>query len=564
MSRKQGASPGKSGGSRKQQLRRAAALEQAVACERARQFPQAEQIYLGLLRDDARDAEAGLRLAELYRATGRGEQALPILSTVAALERLAPATLNMLGIAWHRLGCLPEAKQAFERALQLRAGAVDVRYNLGLVLRDLGQAREAGDCFAKVLDARPDNPQALLQFGIALREAHRLQAALEVFQRVATAAPGSAEVQRYLALTYVDLGQIDAAIRCWEKALELEPNCSLSHLRLSHLRKRGHDIAALEAAHARATQPADRIHIAFALGKALEDAGEYDRAFGYLLEGNQLKRRQFRYSLDEWRAFFDELKDIFDADFLQQQAEAGVQDDTPIFIVGMPRSGSSLVEQILASHSAVFGAGELKLLPQLCADGARRRGRPFPGYFREMSESDWAGLGREYLDALRQRSPDTPRITDKLPENFRFIGAIHCALPRARIVHCRRDPLDNCWSMFKNLFAEGHPYCYDLEELGRFYRYYQDLMQHWHAVLPGSIYDVDYEKLVADPEREIAALLAWCQLPFEQRCVDFHRNERAVATMSAAQVKQPIHRDSVASWTHFRGHLEPLVRQLGL
>lgn len=561
MIKEQRSNPGRGGATKKQQLRRAAALEQAAACERSRNFPQAEQAYLGLIRDDPRDPEANLRLAELYRQIGRTELALPLLRNLAGVALPAPQ-LNLLGAAWHRLGHAQEAKAAFERAVAARPDSLEFRFNLGLALRDLGSAREAADCFSRNLAAQPDHLPSLLQLGAVLREDQQLEAALEVLQRIVAIDPGNAEAYRYMALMQVDLVQIDAAIRSWEKVLELDPTCALTHLRLSHLRKRGHDIAAMESLYASTDKSADRINLAFALGKALEDEGDYDRAFRYLFEGNRLKRSQFRYSIDEWRALFEELADIFSADFLLHHGAAGVDDDTPIFIVGMPRSGSSLVEQILASHGDVFGAGELKLLPKLCADGASRRGRPFPAHFRELSAGEWGELGYHYLRALRRRDATARRITDKLPQNFRFIGAIAIALPRARIIHCRRSPMDNCWSIFKNLFAEGHPYSYDLQELGRFYRYYRDLMAHWDAVLPGRVYHIDYEKLVAEPDSEISALLAHCELAFDRRCIDFHRNARAVDTMSAAQVKQPINRDSIERWTRFRAHLEPLAREL--
>jgi hypothetical protein len=230
----------------------------------------------------------------------------------------------------------------------------------------------------------------------------------------------------------------------------------------------------------------------------------------------------------------------------------------------MPRSGSSLVEQILASHAQVFGAGELKLLPSLCAQGAQRRGQHFPDYFQDLSAPEWQELGREYLDALRQKAPDAARITDKMPQNFRFVGVISIILPQAKLIHCRRNPLDNCWSIYKNLFADGHPYAYDLQELGRFYRFYCALMQHWNAVLPGRIYDLSYEQLIANPQTEIKALLEFCDLPFDQRCVDFHRHERAVNTMSAAQVKRPINKDSIERWSAYKEHLAPLANELTL
>lgn len=548
----------------KSNARRAQLLEQAARHHRLRDFAQAERLYLELIRENSLDIDANMQLAQMYRQAGRGDLALPLLRNAVLADSGDADTCNRLGILWHQAGQPQSARENFEKALALRPESIEFRFNLGLALRDLQLHHGAVDCFSRNLQAHPDHLPSLLQLGVSLRDIDRLQESLEVFQRAAALNPHDFDIYKYLAVTHVDLAHIDEAIRCWEKALEIDPECSLAHLRLSHLRKDRHDIAGMTALYEKAKKNIDKINLAFGLGKALEDSGSYDQAFRYLLEGNQLKRRQFRYSIDEWRDFFAKLQRIFSADFLKGFQDAGVEDDTPIFIVGMPRSGSSLVEQILASHPQVFGAGELKLLPSLCAQGAQRRRQPFPDYFRDLRGSEWRELGEEYLQALRQRSADAARITDKMPQNFRFLGVISIILPRAKIVHCSRHPLDNCWSIYKNLFAEGHPYAYDLSELGKFYSYYHALMRHWNEVLPGRIYNLSYEQLVGDPQGEIAALLEFCNLPFDQRCVDFHRSERAVDTMSAAQVKRPINSDSVERWALYKDHLAPLSRELSL
>lgn len=554
--------PGKSGINNKFKLRRAQVLEQAARYERAREFNQAERIYLDLLRENAHDLDANLQLAQIYSQAGRGDLAVPLLRNAAAVQSLDADACNRIGVLWHQSGQPQPARENFERALALRPESIEFRFNLGLALRDIGLPHGAINCFSTNVRAQPEHLPSLLQLGVSLREVDRLQESLDVFQRAAALNPGDFDIYKYLALTHVDLSHIDEAIRCWERALELDPQCSLAHLRLSHLRSDRHDIAAMTSLYEKADKNIDKINLAFGLGKALEDSGSYDLAFKYLLEGNQLKRRQFRYSIDEWRDFFVKLQNIFSADFLRRFHGVGVPDNTPVFIVGMPRSGSSLVEQILASHSQVFGAGELKLLPSLCAQGALRRGQRFPDYFQDLSGPQWQELGREYLEALRQKAPDAARITDKMPQNFRFLGVINIILPQAKLIHCHRNPLDNCWSIYKNLFADGHPYAYDLQELGRFYNFYRALMQHWNAVLPGRIYDLSYEQLIANPRDEIKALLEFCELPFDQRCIDFHRNERAVNTMSAAQVKRPINKDSIERWSAYKEYLAPLANEL--
>jgi tetratricopeptide (TPR) repeat protein len=547
---------------KKGDINRARALEYAAGFERVRDFRQAERIYLELIRENVRDPAANMHLAQLYMQVGRNDLALPLLHNLGGLDAYDAPTCNQIGLLWKQCNQPQQAVAALERAVALAPNKLEGRYNLGLAWREAGLPLRAAECFAKGLELQPDHLLSLMQLGLALREAGRLKEALEIFQRAMTLDPGDIEVRKCLALTYVDLSLIDDAIDCWKRILEMDPANSLAHLRLTHLRKSDHDIAAMEALYAKTEKNVDRIYLAFGLGKALEDVGSYEEAFRYLFEGNQLKRKQFRYSPEEWHTLFGKLKSVFSAEFLRGFPDAGILDDTPIFILGMPRSGTSLVEQILASHPAVFGAGELRTLPTLCTEGAQRRSQPFPDYFQYLKSADWRDMGERYLTALRAMNPAARRITDKMPHNLRYVGAISIMLPRASIIHCQRSPLDNCWSLYKNLFAEGHPYTYDLQELGRFYNDCRSLMQHWNTVLPGRIYNLNYEKLVSSPQTEIAGLLEFCGLPFDQRCVDFHKNERAVNTMSAVQVKRPINADSIERWSFFREQLTPLSREL--
>ena len=551
-------------GSGKAGARRSKALEQAAEFARTRNLSQAERIYVELIRENPGDLDANLQLAMLYRQVGRNDMALALLRKLDAIDTYDARNCNLLGALWHQCGQPERAVPFFERAMALKPASVDYRYNLGLAFRDQGLHQRALECFTANLQIERNHPPSLLQRAIAQRATHRLHEALETLQHAARLQPDDPDIFTFIAMTHVDLSQIDEAIRAWERVIELAPSNSAAHLRLSHLRKRDHHIATMEELYAKAQKNPDKINLAFGLGKALEDTGSYDRAFHYLLEGNRLKRQQFKYSIEEWRVFFEKLKSIFTPEFLNGFPDAGNDDDTPIFILGMPRSGTTLVEQILASHPDVFGAGELKALSVICAGGAEGRSQPFPDYFKDLKDADWRALGEQYLTALRSANPSARRITDKMPQNFRFIGAISIMLPRAKIIHCQRNPMDSCWSIYKNLFAEGHPYSYDLQELGKFYSYYLSLMRHWNAVLPGRIYNLSYEQLVANSQAEIAGLLAFCDLSFDQRCVEFHKNERAVYTMSAAQVKRPINTDSVQGWQRFKEHLEPLSRELAL
>jgi sulfotransferase family protein len=296
----------------------------------------------------------------------------------------------------------------------------------------------------------------------------------------------------------------------------------------------------------------DRIALHFALARACEHMGRRDAAFEHLVAGNGLKRRHLIYDEAAVLGGMAQVEAVFTPELIRAQEGAGEPSPVPVFIVGMLRSGTTLVEQILASHPDVFGAGELKLFDG--AIGSMRaafHGSPgYPEIATHMTGAHFRELGGRYADGLRRLAPQAARITDKLPSNFVFAGLIHLALPNAVIIHTVRDPVDTCMSCFSRLFTEGQRHTYDLAELGRYYRRYQSLMAHWHRVLPpGRILDVQYEDVVADLEGAARRILAHCSLPWDPRCLDFHRTERPVRTASATQVRQPIYATSIG-----RGH----------
>jgi len=538
------------------------ALEKALAHECRQQFNEAESIYRDLLKGNPTDVQVNLHLAQLYRRSGRDNLVLPLLQNALAANPSKAEVNNDIGILFHQIGHPSQARKCFDRALQLSPHFFEARYNLGLALRDLAQLPAAIDCFSEVLVARPDHQPSLLQQGISLRDSDRLEEALAVFKQIVLLDTEHADSYKYMGLIYVDLARIGDAVLCWERVLELEPECSLAYLHLSQLRSSSHDIPGMESLYEKSKKNIDKIYLAFSLGKAFEDGQCYDKSFAYFREGNHLKRMQFRYSIDDWSNFFARLQAIFSRDFLRRFKGVGIDDDTPIFILGMPRSGTSLVEQILASHPKVFGAGELKLLPSLCSQTAQQMGRSFPDFFEDFGVDEWKRLGSKYIDGLRLKNTAARHITDKMPLNFRFVGLLSIILPRAKIIHCQREPIDTCWSIFKNIFAEGNAFAYDLQELGTFYSGYQSLMRYWQAVLPGYFYNLNYELLVSNPQVEISKLLDFCELPFDQRCIDFHDNNRAVNTVSAAQVKRPISQGSLQKWSAFEEYLAPLREKL--
>jgi len=306
----------------------------------------------------------------------------------------------------------------------------------------------------------------------------------------------------------------------------------------------------------------EKVQINFGLAKAFEDLQQYEKSFTFVQEGNRLKRLSFDYSTAQDEANFNRLKSFFDRPFFDTRKDWGCQDKTPFFIIGMPRSGTSLVEQILASHPLVVGAGELMDLSTVCHRHDNKNNKAFPESVLELGMEDFSSIGADYVERLRIHSPSSSYITDKLPGNFQLVGMIKTILPNARVIHCRRDPIDTSLSIFKNYFLGEHPYAYEMTELGAYHKLYLDLMAHWHGVLPGFVHDIQYEDLVSDPENQIRRLLEACGLPFDEACLSFYKTERPVRTVSVVQVRQPMYKNSVQAWKRYENQLQPLITAL--
>jgi hypothetical protein len=310
--------------------------------------------------------------------------------------------------------------------------------------------------------------------------------------------------------------------------------------------------------------PREQCWVHFALAKSYDDIGEQDRGFAHLLEGNAAKRRQIEYHEARELGAMDRIREVFTAGLMDAWIGPGDPSDLPVFIVGMPRSGTTLVEQVLASHHAVFGAGERPDLALTVERLTERMGSlPFPEAVWTLSGAELHQIGTAYVAALRMLAPDARRITDKMPANFRFAGLIPLILPRARIIHVVREPVDTCLSCFSKVFEGEQRFSYDLGELGRFHRAYQRLMAHWRTVLPANVLlEVNYEDMVGDLETAARRIVAHCGLPWDEACLEFHKTSRAVHTASVTQVRQPIYRGSVGRWRPDAALLRPLLEAL--
>ena len=388
------------------------------------------------------------------------------------------------------------------------------------------------------------------------------------FDKAIEQQPDYAEAYARKGNFLIELGKMREAETPLNRALELDPAnvAALSALMsLKRAKLDGPRFVQLEALYGRrATLPDDkRVPLDFAMGKALEDLGRHDEAFAAYAEGNGLHWAKHPYDEAEQKRTIQTRRSFFSRELFGKCAELAAKlpavpgDRIPVFIVGMPRSGTTLIEQVLASHPSLFGAGELRTLDRL-AQPVELPSIDTPSLEERLL--DLRRLGQTYLDEVWKLAPKARYITDKLPGNFMRLGLLQLMLPQAKIIHAMRDPMDSCFSCYALRFKEGHEYCYDLATLGRYYLRYRQLMQHWHEVLPaGRILDLRYEDMVADLEGQARRLLDYVGLPWDPACLDFHQNKRAVSTASMTQVRRPIYKTSVARWKHFEQHLGPLL-----
>jgi len=364
------------------------------------------------------------------------------------------------------------------------------------------------------------------------------------------------------------LGKDGEASAEFRKAITLDRYCTKAWRAITELSRQSLTDAEIKSANAALESedysPEQRLHLEFALGKSYEDIDQHVIASEHYQRGNRLCRSRIAYTFENDQSVFEHVRSTFNAEFFDRWTNVGTADETPVFMVGMPRCGSTLVEQILASHPSVYGSGELPLLPQAIA----RRfpltdGLDYTAALTTTSSKDLNFVAESYLATQRQLAPDALRITDKLLINFLNVGLIHVLFPDARIIHCVRDSRDTCFSIYKRIFsARGHHYAYDLEELGRYYNEYAQLMEHWDHVLPGRVHQIRYESLGVEQESTTRELLEFCGLSWNPACLEFHRSERPVVTHSASQVRQPIFRGSIGAWRPYEASLAPLLRLL--
>jgi tetratricopeptide (TPR) repeat protein len=503
---------------------------------------------------------------------GRIARAEPLVREVLKKAPNDVSALRMLAEIATRIGRFEDARNLLGPCLELAPDFTLARQNYANVLRRLQHLPEALEQTEILLSGDPDNPRYLILKGSVLTQLGDHEKALEIFEHILNDYPKQAPAQLSYGHNLKTLGRIDESVLAYRRAIEITPTTGEAYWSLANLkifRFTDEDIAAMRAALESGEGDADdRSHLAFALGKALEDRKEYDESFRYYDLGNSIRGKEQPY--DPKKNMYNAVRQVktCTAEFFQQQGDGGCPAPDPIFVVGLPRAGSTLLEQILASHSQVEGTTEL---PDIIAIsrrlGARSKDNPaslYPEILRDLTSARRTELGEGYLDSTRaHRVENTPFFIDKMPNNFLHIGLIHLILPNARIIDARRQPMAACFACYKQLFARGQTFTYDLRHVAHYYRNYVNVMDHWDKVLPGRIHRVQYEHMVADSETEIRRLLDYCGLPFEEQCLRYYETDRAVRTPSAEQVRQPIYQEALEQWRNYEHHLEPLKRALG-
>ena len=568
-----------------------------------RDAPRAIQAFLRAVDLNPALAASWTMLERLFRMTGYTSRAAMVAEQVATLKHLPPEVvragslfsdgeisaaenilrqyllkggnhieaLRLLARIEHQANELEEAQLRLEAALKLAPNYRAARLDYIRVLLDQQKHQQAYEVIDAQLQLEAGSRNLLLQYATACVGLGRHEAAVEVYKQLLATSPESFELRVALGHSFQSVGRRKEAIECYKAAATLRPDFGDAYWSLANLktyRFSDNEIARMCAEEAApSVRPADRYHLCFALGKAYEDHQEFAKSWQFYDRGNALKRAERSYRPEIIEINTRKQTETCTAEFFAARADLGTPDSDPIFIVGLPRSGSTLVEQILASHSQVDGTQELPDIPRIVraiegprsdADNPR-----YPAVLADFAHEDFRKLGARYIADTRARRGNKPFFVDKMPNNFRHIGLIHLMLPNAKIIDVRREPMACCFSNLKQLFASGQEFTYSIEDIARYYRTYLDLMRHWDAVLSGRVLRVSYEYLVEDLDGNVRRVLEFCGLEFESACTRFHKTERSVGTASSEQVRQPLFRDGLLQWRNYEAWLGPLKDALG-
>lgn len=567
-------------------------------------FKGAEEHYRRAILCDPKFPEAHNNLANALRAQRRYDEAIEEYRRAIEIRSAYPEALSNLGSTLRETGRLEEAEQAQRMAIGARPNYIEAYNSLALILWDRKQPEEALGILARSMAIQPDRPEAMIIMASYLLDLGRTKGALYACQRALknkpdhvgalnlmgricrdledftgsidycrkalALRPDAPDILNNLGISLLEVGDLAGATQALSRAAELDPTSIPTYINLASAKKfkpGDPEIGVLEDALLRERiSEEQRMSLHYALGKAYDDVKEHRRAFEQFMAGASIKRKTLVYDEMPTLRLFDRIKHVFTPKLLTERAGFGDPDLKPIFIVGMPRSGSTLVEQILASHPQIYGAGEVKYLHQGVLEVDREFGSAvrYPELMHLIEHSQLQAIVNYYRENLPVLPEGKTRVTDKMLTNYYYVGLIYLLFPNARIIHCKRNAVDTCISCYSKMFREDMPYTYDFKEIAHYYRRYNDLMEHWKAVLPKHyILEVKYEEVVGNLETEARRIIAHCDLEWSAACLDFHKTERPVKTASVTQVRQPLYASSVERWRNYGDLVQPLIDELG-
>ncbi len=540
------------------------AIHMAVKLANQGMLDQAEEACRDILTANDKYHPAYHLLGQLAFQQGKDQIAVQMTHKAVLLDGTRAIYHRDLAEILCICGKPADALQVIKRAVALNPNDPKSHYVAGMALTAIGDHDKAVQAYQTTIKLSPDHGRAYNNLGAVLEMTGRAAEAKKAYTKAIKINKNHAEAQNNLATILVAEGDIPNAKKHFEAAIKARPNYIEAHHNLSALKRYKKNDEHFRQLSAMAENVsnlpfANQVRLYFTLGKAYADIGKYDTAFDFYRLGNKTMRSGIQYDEKEAVKIIEDIKTAFDKKNFKNNKISKNDDPTPIFIVGMPRSGSTLIEQILCGHSDVYGGGELSIL----TDIVKAKIKNFPQGVEALSAGALKEIGDEYLLRIKELHPTAKRIVDKMPANYHYAGLIAKILPGAHIINSCRNPMDSCFSNYTRLFLYTISYAYDLGELGRYYNRYQDLMKHWHRVLPkGTLLDIHYEDVVANLEEEARKMIGFVGLEWEDRCLRFHKNRGPVRTASAAQVRKPIYNTSLQKWRPYEKHLGPLIEAL--
>lgn len=534
------------------------------------QADKAVESFHTALGIDANDPGIHNNLGVVLEAMGRLDDAIPCFRRSLELAPGQVEVCNNLGAALYAQGAYDEAERHLLEAADINPALANVHFNLSRLYLAQGKPEAAVGAARRAIELNPGHPECFIALATAQRAMGELEESLSSLRAAVALNPTHAMALNDIGVCLLTLGRFEEADASFRRALHAAPRLAIAHENIARTRRYEESDRAkidyVEALAAEGNQTKEgQAHLHFALGKMLDDIGEYERAMQHFVSANALEHERMRFDAAAVRSFVERSRATFTPAFVEEKRSLGNPSDMPVFIVGMLRSGSTLVEQILASHPGVYAAGELEYFRNVSRDlpGRLGGGQDYPDCLSALDAETLETVTNGYLEWIRERMGDARRFTDKNPLNFEHLGFIMLAFPNARVIHCRRDPLDVCLSIYFQHFSERHDFAYSFADIAEYHRQYEQLMAHWQSVFPGRIHDVGYEDLVANLEAVSRDMIEYLGLEWDEKCLEFHRTVRPVGTASHWQVRQPLYTRSVGHWRHYEPYLEELRVAIG-